>query len=353
MPYYSYFCVLNSKLARDEFILQFIAIKTNKRNAEIKRKDMNKNRITTLFGIEYPIIQGGMVWISGWRLASAVSNAGGLGLLGAGSMHPETLVEHIHKMKEATDKPWGVNVPLMYPEIDKLVDILISEGVKIVFTSAGSPKKYTQRFHEAGMKVAHVVSSSKFARKCEEAGVDAIVAEGFEAGGHNGREETTTLTLIPQVRQATTLPLIAAGGIGSGQAMLASMALGAEGVQIGTLFALTTESSASEAYKERCTNLEEGDTMLTLKLISPTRLVKNDLYCRILQAEKEGAAVEDLRAILGQAAAKRGIFEGDLENGELEIGQIASAVKAIRPVSEVMQQLVEEFDRTKTAVANL
>ena len=312
---------------------------------------MNKNRITELFGIEYPIIQGGMVWISGWRLAAAVSNAGGLGLLGAGSMHPETLVEHIHKLREATDKPWGVNVPLMYPEIDRLMDILINEGVKIVFTSAGSPKKYTQRLHEAGMKVVHVVSSSKFARKCEEAGVDAIVAEGFEAGGHNGREETTTLTLIPQVRRATTLPLIAAGGIGSGEAILAAMALGAEGVQIGTLFALTEESSASEAYKQRCTQLEEGDTMLTLKLISPTRLVKNDLYCRILEAEKEGAAVEDLRAILGQAATKRGIFEGDTDNGMLEIGQISSAVKEILPVSKVMERLVTEFDKAKAAVS--
>ncbi len=312
---------------------------------------MNKNRITELFGIEYPIIQGGMVWISGWRLAAAVSNAGGLGLLGAGSMHPETLVEHIHKLREATDKPWGVNVPLMYPEIDRLMDILINEGVKIVFTSAGSPKKYTQRLHEAGMKVVHVVSSSKFARKCEEAGVDAIVAEGFEAGGHNGREETTTMTLIPQVRRATTLPLIAAGGIGSGEAILAAMALGAEGVQIGTLFALTEESSASEAYKQRCTQLEEGDTMLTLKLISPTRLVKNDLYCRILEAEKEGAAVEDLRAILGQAATKRGIFEGDTDNGMLEIGQISSAVKEILPVSKVMERLVTEFDKAKAAVS--
>ena len=314
---------------------------------------MKQNRITQLFGIEYPIIQGGMVWISGWRLAAAVSNAGGLGLLGAGSMHPETLVEHIHKLSAATDKPWGVNVPLMYPEIDRLVEILIQEGVKIVFTSAGSPKKYTQRFHDAGMVVAHVVSSSKFARKCEEAGVDAVVAEGFEAGGHNGREETTTLTLIPQVRRATTLPLIAAGGIGSGEAMLASMVLGAEGVQIGTLFALTEESSASEAFKQRCTSLEEGDTMLTLKLISPTRMVKNDLYCRILEAEKEGAAIEDLRAILGQAASKRGIFEGDIENGELEIGQIASAVKSVRPVSEVMHQLVEEFAAAQASVAQL
>ena len=308
---------------------------------------MIQTRITELFGIQYPVIQGGMVWISGWRLAAAVSNAGGLGLLGAGSMHPETLVEHIQKMKAATDKPWGVNIPLMYPEIERLIEIIINEGVKIVFTSAGSPKKYTARFHEAGIKVVHVVSSSKFARKCEEAGVDAIVAEGFEAGGHNGREETTTLTLIPQVRRATTLPLIAAGGIGSGEAVLAAMALGAEGVQIGTLFALTEESSASEAFKTRCLSLEEGDTMLTLKAISPTRLIKNDLYNRILEAEKQGASVEDLRAILGKAAAKRGIFEGDIDNGELEIGQIASAIKEIQSVEQVMQRLKEEFDAAR------
>lgn len=304
---------------------------------------MKKTRITELFGIEYPVIQGGMVWISGWRLAAAVSNAGGLGLLGAGSMHPETLLEHIHKMKAATTKPWGVNIPLMYPEIDRLVEMIINEGVKIVFTSAGSPKKYTQRFHDAGIKVAHVVSSSKFARKCEEAGVDAIVAEGFEAGGHNGREETTTLTLIPQVRRATTLPLIAAGGIASGEAVLASMVLGAEGVQIGTLFALTQESSASEAYKQRCISLEEGDTMLTLKAISPTRMIKNDLYKRLSEAQAQGASVEELRAILGQAASKRGIFEGDIDNGELEIGQIASAIKDIPPVSEVMDRLKKEY----------
>ena len=304
---------------------------------------MKKTRITELFGIEYPVIQGGMVWISGWRLAAAVSNAGGLGLLGAGSMHPETLLEHIQKMKAATTKPWGVNIPLMYPEIDRLIEMIINEGVKIVFTSAGSPKKYTQRFHDAGIKVAHVVSSSKFARKCEEAGVDAIVAEGFEAGGHNGREESTTLTLIPQVRRATTLPLIAAGGIGSGEAILASMVLGAEGVQIGTLFALTQESSASEAYKQRCISLEEGDTMLTLKAISPTRMIKNDLYKRLFDAQAQGASVEELRAILGQAASKRGIFEGDIDNGELEIGQIASAIKDIPPVSEVMERLKKEY----------
>ena len=242
---------------------------------------MEKNRITELFGIKYPIVQGGMVWCSGWRLASAVSNAGGLGLLGAGSMHPETLEEHIAKMKEATDKPWGVNVPLMYPEIDRLMKLIIDSGVKIVFTSAGSPKKFTPMLHEAGITVVHVVSSSKFARKCEEAGVDAIVAEGFEAGGHNGREETTTMTLIPQVRHATNLPLIAAGGIASGEAILASMVLGAEGVQIGTLFALTEESSASEAFKQRCISTEEGDTMLCLKKIAPTRLIKNSLYDKV------------------------------------------------------------------------
>ena len=313
---------------------------------------MNKNRITELFGIEYPIIQGGMVWISGWRLASAVSNAGGLGLLGAGSMHPETLQEHIHKMKEATSKPWGVNLPLMYPEIDRVVDMIIDEGVKIVFTSAGSPKKYTQKFHEAGMKVVHVVSSSKFARKCEEAGVDAVVAEGFEAGGHNGREESTTLTLIPQVRKATSLPLIAAGGIASGTAMVAMQALGAEGVQIGTLFALTEESSASEAFKQRCTSIEEGGTMLALKAISPTRLVKNALYDRIAEAERGGADADSLRQILGQAATKRGIFEGDTDNGELEIGQIASAIKTVEPVSVVMSRLIREYTETMAQLSH-
>lgn len=312
---------------------------------------MSKNRICELFGIELPVIQGGMVWCSGWRLASAVSNAGGLGLLGAGSMHPETLVEHIHKMKEATDKPWGVNVPLMYPEIDRLMDIIVDEGVKVVFTSAGSPKKFTNRLHEAGIKVAHVVSSSKFARKCEEAGVDAVVAEGFEAGGHNGREETTTLTLIPQVRQATNLPLIAAGGIGSGQTIVAVEALGAEGVQIGTLFALAKESSASDQFKEICTHTEEGDTMLCLKKISPTRLVKNLLYTRIAEAEARGAEADELRAILGKAASKRGIFEGDTEGGEIEIGQIASAVKDIEDVATIMARLKTEYYETKNRLA--
>ena len=307
------------------------------------KTDMKNNRICELFGIDKPIVQGGMVWCSGWRLAAAVSNAGGLGLLGAGSMHPETLVEHIRKMKQATDKPWGINVPLMYPEIDRLMDIIIEEGVKIVFTSAGSPKKYTARLHEAGIKVAHVVSSSLFARKCEDAGVDAVVAEGFEAGGHNGREETTTMTLIPQVRKATALPLIAAGGIGSGEAILAAMALGAEGVQIGTLFAMAAESSASDEFKRLCTSLKEGDTMLCLKKISPTRLVKNTLYNKVAEAEAAGASVDELREILGKAASKRGIFEGDVENGEIEIGQIASAVKSIDTVDEIFARLEREF----------
>ncbi len=314
---------------------------------------MKSNRITELFGIQYPIIQGGMVWVSSWRLASAVSNAGGLGLLGAGSMPPEVLREHISKIKAATDKPWGINVPLMYPQIDELIRIVIEEGVKIVFTSAGSPKKYTSLLHEHGIKVCHVVSSSKFAKKCEEAGVDAVVAEGFEAGGHNGREETTTMALIPQVRKATTLPLIAAGGIASGEAMLAAMAMGAEGVQLGTLFALTQESSASEEFKKCCTNLEEGDTMLTLKLLSPTRLVKNDLFARIDEAEKEGAAKEDLLKLVPPGSARRGIFEGDINNGEVEIGQIASAIKEILPVAMVMRRLLEEFEEAQKRVANL
>ena len=304
-----------------------------------------------MFGIQLPIIQGGMVWCSGWRLASAVSNAGGLGLLGAGSMHPETLVEHIHKMKEATDKPWGINVPLMYPEIDRMMDIIVAEQVGIVFTSAGSPKKYTGRLHEEGIKVAHVVSSSKFARKCEEAGVDAIVAEGFEAGGHNGREETTTMTLIPQVRQATTLPLIAAGGIASGQAMVAGEGVGAEGVQIGTLFARAKESSASEEVKRLCTQLEEGDTMLCLKKISPTRLVKNKLYELVAEAEARGAEADELREILGKAASKRGIFEGDTEKGEIEIGQIASAVRNIDDVATIIARLKAEYNETKNRLA--
>ncbi|MDY4461369.1 MAG: nitronate monooxygenase [Sodaliphilus sp.] len=314
---------------------------------------MKPNRITELFGIQYPVIAGGMVWCSGWRLAAAVSNAGGLGLLGAGSMHPETLIEHIDKMNAATDKPWGINIPLMYPEIDRLIEIIIEKGVKIVFTSAGSPKKYTARFHEAGIKVAHVVSSSKFAKKCEEAGVDAVVAEGFEAGGHNGREETTTLALIPQVREAISLPLIAAGGIGSGKAMLAAMALGAEGVQIGTLFAVSEESSASDAFKKLCVDLGEDGTMLALKKISPTRLIKNELFAKIAEAESRGAEADELRELLGRAASKRGIFEGDLENGELEIGQIASTIKEVKPVAQIMHELITDFHTTQSKIQTL
>ncbi len=314
---------------------------------------MKPNRVTELFGIQYPVIAGGMVWCSGWRLAAAVSNAGGLGLLGAGSMHPETLIEHIDKMNAATDKPWGINIPLMYPEIERLIEIIIEKGVKIVFTSAGSPKKYTARFHEAGIKVAHVVSSSKFAKKCEEAGVDAVVAEGFEAGGHNGREETTTLALIPQVRDAISLPLIAAGGIGSGKAMLAAMALGAEGVQIGTLFAVSEESSASDAFKKLCVDLGEDGTMLALKKISPTRLIKNELFAKIAEAENRGAEADELRELLGRAASKRGIFEGDLQNGELEIGQIASTIKEVKPVAQIMHELITDFHTTQSRIATL
>lgn len=314
---------------------------------------MKPNRITELFGIQYPVIAGGMVWCSGWRLAAAVSNAGGLGLLGAGSMHPETLIEHIDKMNAATDKPWGINIPLMYPEIERLIEIIIEKGVKIVFTSAGSPKKYTAHFHEAGIKVAHVVSSSKFAKKCEEAGVDAVVAEGFEAGGHNGREETTTLALIPQVRDAISLPLIAAGGIGSGKAILAAMALGAEGVQIGTLFAVSEESSASDAFKQLCVDLGEDGTMLALKKISPTRLIKNELFTKIAEAESRGAEADELRELLGRAASKRGIFEGDLENGELEIGQIASTIKEVKPVAQIMHELITDFHTTQSKIQTL
>lgn len=289
-----------------------------------------------------------MVWCSGWRLAAAVSNAGGLGLLGAGSMHPETLVEHIHKLKAATNKPWGVNVPLMYPEIDRLMQILVDEQVRIVFTSAGSPKKYTAFLHEAGITVVHVVPSSKLAIKCEQAGVDAIVAEGFEAGGHNGKEETTTLSLIPAVCQAVQLPVIAAGGIACGQQVLAAMAMGAEGVQMGTVFALSAESSASDAFKQRCIAAGEGGTMLCLKALSPTRLVRNALYDCIAKAEAEGQNdAEQLRQILGTAAAKRGIFEGDIDNGELEIGQSAAYVKEVLPTAAIMQQIVQQYDEAK------
>ena len=301
------------------------------------------NRICQLFGIQYPIIQGGMVWCSGWRLASAVSNAGGLGLIGAGSRHPEVLREHIRKCQVATDKPFGVNVPLMYPEIDALMNLLVEEGVKIVFTSAGNPKTWTGFLKGHGIKVAHVVSSSKFAVKCEQAGADAIVAEGFEAGGHNGREETTTLCLIPAVRRATTLPLMAAGGIGTGSAMLATFALGAEGVQIGTRFALTEESSAHENFKQLCLNLNEGDTKLLLKKLSPTRLVKGEFTTAVEEAEARGASVEEMKELLGKGRAKKGIFEGNLQEGELEIGQVASLFRETQTVTEVMKEIIEDF----------
>ena len=313
------------------------------------------NKITSLFNIRYPIIQGGMVWCSGWRLASAVSNAGGLGLIGAGSMHPETLCEHIRKCKVATDKPFGVNIPLMYPQIDEIMQIVADEGVRIVFTSAGSPRKWTGWLHERGIMVVHVVSSSLFAKKCEEAGVDAIVAEGFEAGGHNGREETTTLCLLPAVRAVTDLPLISAGGIASGAAILAAQSLGADGVQIGTRFALTQESSAHESFKEYCLNLQEGDTQLLLKKLSPTRLVRNAFRSAVEAAEASGAGVEELKALLSKGRAKQGIFLGDLDEGELEIGQASALLfgKRIQAVSEVMEELIGGYNEALAGLKNL
>ncbi len=307
-----------------------------------------KSRVSELFGIEYPIIAGGMVWCSGWKLASAVSNAGGLGLIGAGSMTPDVLREHIVQCREAVDgKPFGVNVPLMKPNVEEMMQIIAEEHVPVVFTSAGSPKKWTAWLHECGIKVAHVVASSTFARKCEEAGVDAVVAEGFEAGGHNGKEETTTLCLIPAARRATSLPLIAAGGITSGEAILATQVLGAEGVQIGTLFALTVESGAHEAFKRRCLDLNEGDTKLLLRKLSPTRLVKGGFYDAIEEAESRGASGDELLEIIGVGKTKVGIFDGDIENGELEIGQGASLLKGkdIEPVATVMERLLLEYEQ--------
>jgi enoyl-[acyl-carrier protein] reductase II len=301
------------------------------------------NRICALFDIEYPVIQGGMVWCSGWKLASAVSNSGGLGLIGAGSMHPGVLEEHIIKTRLATSKPFGVNVPLMYPELDKIMQIIVKHKVQIVFTSAGSPKLWTGWLKDRGIKVAHVVSSSLFAEKCETAGVDAIVAEGFEAGGHNGREETTTLALIPSVRKVTDLPLLAAGGISSGQSMLAAMALGADGVQIGSRFAISEESSANAGFKKLVTKIGEGGTKLALKKLAPVRLVKNHFFEQVNNAEQRGATVEELRELLGKGRAKKGIFEGDLENGELEIGQVSAQINDILPVEMIMKDLISEF----------
>lgn len=310
------------------------------------------NRITSLFGIKYPIIAGGMVWCSSWRLASAVSNAGGLGLIGAGSMHPETLREHIQKCKAATDKPFGVNIPLMYPEVEKIIDIIIEEGVKNVFTSAGNPKLWTKKLQEKGIKVAHVVSSSKFALKCQEAGVDAVVAEGFEAGGHNGREETTTMALIPSVRKVLDLPLIAAGGIATGGGMLAAMSLGAEGVQVGTRFALTEESSAAYQFKKYCVDLQEGDTILSLKKVSPTRLIKNDFYKEVQAAEDRGASADELRELLGRGRSKKGIFEGNLNEGELEIGQVVALINDLPTAAQVIDDIISEYNNMVTEIIN-
>ena len=307
---------------------------------------MTNNSICSLLGIRYPVIQAGMVWCSGWRLASAVSKAGGLGLIGAGSMHPDTLRAHIRKCRAATDKPFGVNIPLMYPQIEEIMQIVMEEKVKIIFTSAGNPKTWTATLKNEGIIVVHVVSSSRFALKSAEAGVDAIVADGFEAGGHNGREETTTFALIPQVRETITLPLIAAGGIATGMSMAAAFALGADGVQVGTRFALTTESSASDAFKQRCITLNEGDTLLSLKKVSPTRLIRNAFFMQVQELEERGASAEELRALVGRGRAKRGIFEGDLTEGELEIGQIASHIRAIVPAAEVVKEMIEDYNRT-------
>lgn len=309
-----------------------------------------ENRLNRLFNIEIPIVQAGMVWTSGWRLASAVSNAGGLGLIGAGSMHPPILQEHIRKCKAATTKPFGVNVPLLYPEIDKIMNIIIEEGVKIVFTSAGNPTLWTSFLKERGVTVVHVVSSVKFAKKSEQAGVDAVVAEGFEAGGHNGREETTTLVLIPMVRDAVSIPLIAAGGIASGKAILAMEALGADGVQVGSRFAASAESSLHENFKKKIVETNEGDTILTMKQLTPVRLIKNKFFKQVEEAELRGANVEELKTLLGRARAKKGMFEGDLDEGELEIGQVAAAIRNISPAAEILKEIWTEYLDCKKAL---
>ncbi|WP_309640863.1 nitronate monooxygenase [Flavobacterium sp.] len=309
------------------------------------------NKITNLFNIQYPIIQGGMIWNSGYKLASAVSNAGGLGLIGAGSMYPEVLREHIQKCKKATDKPFGVNVPMLYPNIEEIINIIIEEGVKIVFTSAGNPKTYTAFLKEKGITVVHVVSSSKFALKAQEAGVDAIVAEGFEAGGHNGREETTTFTLIPMVKRNITIPLIAAGGIATGKGMLAAMVLGADGVQMGSRFAASVESSSHDDFKKTIVKVQEGDTQLTLKELAPVRLIKNKFYNDIQELYAHCPQPEDLKRLLGRARAKRGMFEGDLVEGELEIGQIAGLIDDIKPVAQIVAEIITEYHQVKSALA--
>ncbi len=313
-----------------------------------KQIDMqeNRNKITHLFQIQYPIIQGGMIWHSGWKLASAVSNAGGLGLIGAGSMYPDVLRENIQKCKAATNKPFGVNIPMLYPNLDEVINIVLEEGVKIVFTSAGNPKTYTEALQKEGLKVAHVVSSTKFAMKCEDAGVDAVVAEGFEAGGHNGRDETTTLCLIPNVRKHITKPLIAAGGISLGSQMKAAMILGADGVQIGSRFAATTEASAHQNWKDKIVELNEGDTHLTLKELAPVRLVKNKFFHDLEEIYQSGRNTEELKTALGRARAKKGMFEGDLVEGELEIGQCSALIHEILPVSKVFENLINEFSQS-------
>lgn len=302
--------------------------------------------LNLLFNIKYPIIQGGMIWCSGWELASAVSNAGGLGLIGSGSMYPEVLRTHIRKCKQATDKPFGVNVPLLYPNIEEHMKVIVEEGVKIVFTSAGNPKTWTKYLKDQGITVVHAISNVKFALKCEEAGVDAIVAEGFEAGGHNGREETTTLVLIPQIRKAVSLPVIAAGGIGSGQAIVAAFALGADGVQIGSRFVATHESSAHINFKNSVVGAKEGDTSLTLKQLTPVRLIKNSFYSKVDALEKKGAGVDELTELLGRGRSKKGMFEGDLEEGELEIGQVSASIDKIQSVQEVFDELIADYTKT-------
>ncbi|MBC5834280.1 nitronate monooxygenase [Flavobacterium sp. F372] len=308
------------------------------------------NRIKKLFSIKYPIIQGGMIWNSGYKLASAVSNAGGLGLIGAGSMYPEVLREHIQKCKKATTKPFGVNVPMLYPNVEEIMKIIVEEGVKIVFTSAGNPKTWTPFLKENGITVVHVVSSSKFALKAQEAGVDAVVAEGFEAGGHNGREETTTLTLIPMVKENITIPLIAAGGIATGKGMLAAMVLGADGVQMGSRFAASTESSAHIDFKKTILETQEGETLVTLKELAPVRLIKNKFFNDVQEAYANCASTEDLKTLLGRARAKRGMFEGDLVEGELEIGQIAGLIHDILPVETIIGNVIAEFNSAKVAI---
>ena len=308
------------------------------------------NKITQLFNIKYPIIQGGMIWNSGYKLASAVSNAGGLGLIGAGSMYPEILREHIQKCKKATDKPFGVNVPMLYPNIEEIMKIIVEEDVKIVFTSAGNPKTWTSFLKENGITVVHVVSSSVFALKAQEAGVDAVVAEGFEAGGHNGREETTTFTLIPMVKEKIKIPLIAAGGIANGRGMLAAMILGADGVQVGTRFAASVESSAHENFKNKILETKEGETQVTLKELAPVRLIKNKFYNDVQDLYKKCPTKQELATLLGRSRAKRGMFEGDLDEGELEIGQIAGLIHEIKPASEIISEIIEDFVLTKNEV---